>query len=55
MHVTVLTEAQRQTFVAATAPVYDRVVNLVGEAELAAIRRAADAAAAGLPSTEGWS
>ncbi len=55
MQVTVLTEAQRETFVRATAPVYDRAANLVGEGELAAMRRAAEAAAAGLPSAEGWS
>ena len=54
MHVTVLTGAQRQTFVDATASVYDRAAHLVGEADLAAIRRAADTAAAGLPSAEGW-
>jgi hypothetical protein len=55
MQVTALTEAQRETFVRATASVYDRAANLVGEGELAAMRRAAAAASAGLPSNDGWS
>ena len=53
MHVTVPSEAERQTFVRATAPVYDRAADLVGETELAALRRAASAAAAG-SGTAGW-
>jgi TRAP-type C4-dicarboxylate transport system substrate-binding protein len=56
MHVTELSDAERQTFVRATAPVYDRVANLVGEAELAAVRRAVDAASTGIiRSAAGWS
>ncbi len=54
MQVAALTEAERQTFVRATAPVYDRAADLVGEAELAALRRAASAAAASA-GTAGWS
>ena len=55
MHVTQLTEEQRQTFVRATAHVYDRAADLVGESELVALRRAADAAAAGLgAASTGW-
>jgi len=55
MHVTQLTEEQRQTFVRATAHVYDRAADLVGERELVALRRAADAAAAGLGAAPaGW-
>ena len=42
VHVTDLTEAERETFVRATAPVYDRAAALVGEGELTAMRRAAD-------------
>ena len=42
MQVTVLTDAERETFVRATAPVYERAANLVGEGELTAMRRAAD-------------
>lgn len=53
MHVTVPSEAERQTFVRATAPVYDRAAELVGEAELAALRRAASAAAA-TSGAAGW-
>jgi len=49
MKVTSLDDAGRQTFVRATAPVYERAADLVGAAELAALRRAADAAGAGLP------
>jgi len=48
MTVTTLDDAQRQTFVRATAPVYERAADLVGEAELAALRSAANAAGAGL-------
>ena len=56
MHVTELSDADRQTFVRATAPVYERAAHLVGEAELAAVRRAADAASVGLVHTaSGWS
>jgi TRAP-type transport system periplasmic protein len=56
MQVTELTDAERQTFVRATAPVYDRAADLVGEAELAAVRRAADAASTGIiRSAAGWS
>ena len=49
MKVTMQDEAERRTFVRATAPVYDRAADLVGERELAAIRNAAGAAASGLP------
>jgi TRAP-type C4-dicarboxylate transport system substrate-binding protein len=49
MKVTTLDDAGRQTFVRATAPVYERAADLVGAAELAALRKAADAAAVGLP------
>ena len=55
LQVTVLTDVQRETFVNATASVYDRAASLVGEGELAAMRRAADAAGTGLPSSHGWS
>jgi TRAP-type C4-dicarboxylate transport system substrate-binding protein len=41
MKVTELTDAERRTFVDATAPVYERAADLVGEAELAALREAA--------------
>jgi TRAP-type C4-dicarboxylate transport system substrate-binding protein len=41
MHVTEPSAAERQTFVAATAPVYERAADLVGEAELSALREAA--------------
>ncbi|MDB5027890.1 MAG: C4-dicarboxylate transporter substrate-binding protein [Candidatus Eremiobacteraeota bacterium] len=53
MHVTTLDEAGRQTFARATAPVYERAADLVGEAELNAVRRAAEAASAGAGAT-GW-
>ncbi|MEA2721731.1 MAG: hypothetical protein QOJ39_3595 [Candidatus Eremiobacteraeota bacterium] len=56
MQVTELSDADRQTFVRATAPVYDRAADLVGEKELAAVRRAADAASTRLVrSAAGWS
>ena len=56
MQVTELSDAERQTFVRATVPVYDRAADLVGEAELAAVRRAADAASTGMiRSAAGWS
>ena len=56
LKVTTLDDAERETFVRATAPVYDRAADLVGEAELVALRSAASAAAAGLPvKTAGWS
>ena len=55
MKVTTLDDAERQTFVRATAPVYERAADLVGEAELAALRHAAGTAAAGLPAgTSSW-
>ncbi len=55
MTVTTLDDAQRQTFVRATAPVYERAADLVGEAELAALRNAANAASAALPAgTSSW-
>ncbi len=44
MDVATPSDAERQTWIDATAPVYDRACDLVGEAEVAAIRRAADAA-----------
>ena len=50
MRVTEQDDAQRQTFVTATAPVYERAADLVGEKELAALRAATDAASAGIPS-----
>ena len=52
MQVTVLDDAARETFVRATAPVYDRAADLVSEADLHAVRRAAGAAAAG--TAYGW-
>ena len=56
LKVTALDEAGRASFVRATAPVYERAADLVGEAELAALRNAAGAAASGLPGiTAGWS
>ena len=56
LKVTALDDARRETFVRATAPVYDRAADLVGEAELAALRDAAGAAASGLlGNTAGWS
>ncbi|MDB5073705.1 MAG: C4-dicarboxylate transporter substrate-binding protein [Candidatus Eremiobacteraeota bacterium] len=56
MQVTELSDAERQTFVRATAPVYDRAADLVGAAELAAVRRAADAASTGIiRNAAGWS
>jgi TRAP-type C4-dicarboxylate transport system substrate-binding protein len=55
MKVTMLDDAGRQTFVRATEPVYERAADLVGAAELAALRKAADAAAVGLPAgTSSW-
>jgi TRAP-type C4-dicarboxylate transport system substrate-binding protein len=55
MKVTLLDDAGRQTFVNATAPVYERAADLVGAAELVALRKAADAAAVGLPAaTSSW-
>lgn len=54
MQVTVLTDAQRETFVRATAPVYERAAHLIGEGDLAAMRHAAGAAGAALPSSDGW-
>jgi TRAP-type C4-dicarboxylate transport system substrate-binding protein len=47
MQVSELSAAERQTFVAATAPVYERAADLVGEAELSAVRAAAVSASAG--------
>ncbi len=47
MQVTELSAPERQTFVAATAPVYERAADLVGEAELSALRAAAASASAG--------
>jgi TRAP-type C4-dicarboxylate transport system substrate-binding protein len=56
LKVTTLDDAERATFVRATAPVYDRAADLVGEAELVALRTAARAAESGLPGTAaGWS
>ena len=55
MQIATLTDAERQTFARATAPVYDRAADLVGEADLAALRRAAATAAAGLPASTTWS
>ena len=55
LKITTLGEAERQTFVRATAPVYDRAADLVGEGELAALRHAAGVAAAGLSTgTSSW-
>jgi TRAP-type C4-dicarboxylate transport system substrate-binding protein len=55
MKVTTLDDAERQTFVRATAPVYDRAADLVGEAELAALRNAANAAGVGIVAgTSSW-
>jgi TRAP-type C4-dicarboxylate transport system substrate-binding protein len=56
LKVTTLDGAQRQTFVRATAPAYERAADLVGEGELAALRSAAGASASGLPGiATGWS
>ena len=49
MQVTEQDDAQRQSFVTATAPVYDRAADLAGEKELGALRAATAAAAAGVP------
>ena len=49
MQVTEQNDAQRQTFVTATAPVYERAADLVGEKELAALRAATEAASVGIP------
>ena len=49
LQVTEQDDAQRQTFVTATAPVYERAADLVGEKELAALRAATAAASAGIP------
>ncbi len=54
LKVTTLDEAQRQTFVRATAPAYERAADLVGEAELVALRNATGAAGAGLSAAHGW-
>jgi TRAP-type transport system periplasmic protein len=54
MQVTEQDDAQRQTFVTATAPVYERAADLVGEKELAALRGATDAAAVGIPARASW-
>ncbi|HEV2644285.1 MAG TPA: TRAP transporter substrate-binding protein DctP, partial [Candidatus Elarobacter sp.] len=54
MKVTTLDDAERQTFVRATAPVYERAADLVGESELAAIRNAANAAGTGMTGTSSW-
>jgi TRAP-type C4-dicarboxylate transport system substrate-binding protein len=54
MQVTVLTPDQRQTFIRATAPVYERAAALVGEGDLQALRNAAASAAGGAASAEGW-
>ena len=55
VHVTVLTEAERETFVRATAPVYDRAAALVGQGELTAMRRAADdALRSSASASSGW-
>jgi len=55
MKVTTLDDAGRQTFVRATEPVYERAADLVGNGELAALRKAADDAAVGLPTgTSSW-
>jgi TRAP-type C4-dicarboxylate transport system substrate-binding protein len=55
MKVTMLDDAGRQTFARATAPVYDRAADLVGAGELAALRKAADVAAVGIPAgTSSW-
>ncbi|HEY0382535.1 MAG TPA: TRAP transporter substrate-binding protein DctP [Candidatus Elarobacter sp.] len=55
MKVTMLDDAERQTFVRATAPVYERAADLVGEGELVALRNAANAAGAGLSAgTSSW-
>jgi TRAP-type transport system periplasmic protein len=53
MQVAAPSEAERQTFVRATASVYDRAADLVGEAEIAALRRAASSAAASAGAA-GW-
>jgi TRAP-type C4-dicarboxylate transport system substrate-binding protein len=56
LKVTTLDDAERETFVRATAPVYERAADLVGEAELVALRNAARAAESGLPGKiSGWS
>jgi TRAP-type C4-dicarboxylate transport system substrate-binding protein len=49
LQVTEPDDTQRQTFVTATAPVYERAAHLVGEKELAALRAAAQAASVGIP------
>ncbi len=49
MRVAELTPAERRTFVDATAPVYERAADLVGEPQLVALRGAVAAAGAGLP------
>jgi TRAP-type transport system periplasmic protein len=54
MQVAALSDAERESFARATAPVYDRAADLVGEAELSAVRRAAGTAAAGLPPGASW-
>jgi TRAP-type C4-dicarboxylate transport system substrate-binding protein len=51
MKVTELDDAGQRSFVAATAPVYDRAAGLVGEGQLADLRRAAAGAGTNLKST----
>jgi TRAP-type transport system periplasmic protein len=51
MRVTELDETGRRSFVTATAQVYDRAADLVGEKDLAQLRRAADTAATKVRST----